>query len=70
MTLMQGHGRMGVWDIEAPVMIRFGQLTWDEFFVSEGAPRLGVTIAYPSTTDPLVMLKHLGPEHPDLVSEV
>jgi len=70
MILMQGHGKMGVWDVESPVMIRFGQLTCDEFFISEVAAREGVKISNPSTTDPLVMLKHFGPENPDLVLEV
>jgi hypothetical protein len=28
---------MGVWDIETPALIRYGQLTNDEFFVSEKA---------------------------------
>lgn len=66
MIMMQGHGKMGVWDIETPTLIRFGQLTSDEFFVSETAAREGVTITNPSTTDPIVMLKHFGPENPDL----
>lgn len=67
MIVMQGHGRMGVWDIESPALIRFGQLTSDEFFVSEAAAKAGVVISNPSKTDPLVMLKHFGPENPDLV---
>jgi len=66
MIMTQGHGRMGVWDVETPVMIRFGQLTHDEFFVSEKAAREGVVISNTSQTDPLVMLKHFGPENPDL----
>ena len=66
MILMQGHGRMGVWDIDTPTLIRFGQLTHDEFFVSEQAARDGVKITNPSLSDPLVMLKHFGPENPDL----
>ena len=43
-----------------------GQLTSDEFFVSESAAREGVVIANPSATDPIVMLKHFGPGNPDL----
>ena len=67
MILMQGHGRMGVWEIDTPALIRFGQLTYDEFFVSEQAATAGVKITNPSLSDPLVMLKHFGPENPDLV---
>ncbi len=66
MIMLQGHGEMGVWDIETPALIRFGQLTYDEFFVSEEAARDGVTITNPSASDPIVMLKHFGPENPDL----
>jgi hypothetical protein len=64
--MMQGHGTMGVWDIETPSLIRYGQLTHDEYFVSEAAAKEGVTIKNPSKTDPIVMLKHFGPENPDL----
>ncbi len=66
MIMVQGHGEMGVWNIETPTMIRFGQLTHDEFFVSEETACEGVTITNPSATDPVVMLKHFGPENPDL----
>jgi len=69
LIMMQGHGRMGVWDVETPALIRFGQLTNDEFFVSEQAARGGVKITNPSPSDPLVMLKHFGPENPDLKLE-
>lgn len=61
MIMMQGHGKMGVWDIETPALIRFGQLTNDEFFVSFAAAKEGVKIHNPSSTDPIVMLKHFGP---------
>lgn len=67
MIMMQGHGKMGIWDVETPAMIRFGQLTHDEFFISEQAAKEGVIISNPSKSDPLVMLKHFGPGNPDLV---
>jgi hypothetical protein len=66
LIVLQGHGKMGVWDIETPSLIRFGQLTNDEFFVSEDAAKEGVTITNPSTCDPIVMLKHFGHDNPDL----
>ena len=66
MIMMQGHGTMGVWDIETPTMIRFGQLSHDEYFVSESAAQEGLTITNLSKTDPIVMLKHFGPGNPDL----
>src|SRR5690606_10928017 len=64
--MMQGHGKMGVWNIETPAHIRYGQLTTDEFFVSETAAKAGVKIVNESETDPIVMLKHFGPDNPDL----
>ena len=66
MIMMQGHGTMGTWDIETPTMIRFGQQTNDEYFVSESAAQEGLTITNQSSTDPIVMLKHFGPSNPDL----
>lgn len=66
LIVMQGHGKLGVWNIETPALIRYGQLTNDEFFVSEKAAKEGVTIINPSANDPIVMLKHFGPGNPDL----
>jgi hypothetical protein len=66
LIMMQGHGKMGVWNIETPAMIRYGQLTNDEFFVTEATAKAGVEITNYSSTDPIVMLKHFGPANPDL----
>jgi len=66
---MQGHGKLGVWNIETPSLIRYGQLTHDEYFVSEKAAKKGVKITNPSKSDPIVMLKHFGPGNPDFVIE-
>ena len=65
MFMLQGHGTMGVWDIETPVLIRYGQLTYDEYFVTQSAAKQGVTIVNPSKSDPVVMLKHFGPDAHD-----
>jgi len=65
--VMQGHGKMGAWDIETPALIRYGQLTNDEFFISEQAAIAGVTITNASSVDPIVILKHFGPGNPDMV---
>ena len=67
MIMMQGHGTMGASHIETPTMIRFGQLTHDEYFVTESTAQAGVTITNPSPTDPIVMLTIFGPENPDWV---
>jgi len=61
LIMLQGQGKMGAWDIETPALIRFGQLTHDEYFVSAAAAQAGVKITNPSHSDPIVMLKHFGP---------
>jgi len=63
--LLQGYGTINQWALENPALIRFGQLTSDEFFVTEDAAKKGVVIANPSKTEPIVMLKHFS-ENPDL----
>ena len=66
LILTQGHGKLGVHDCETPTLLRFGQLSQDEFFVTETAARSGVRIRNASKVEPLVMLKHFGPNHPDM----
>lgn len=66
LIMMQGTGKMGPWDIGTPAIIRYGQLTNDEYFVTEAAAKQGVIITNTSPTDPIVMLKHFGPKNPDL----
>ncbi|MBR2473540.1 MAG: hypothetical protein IKB51_00725 [Clostridia bacterium] len=63
--LIAGKGKFGKWDIETPTLIRYGELTNDEFFVSESAARKGITVVNTSETENLVMLKHFA-ENPDL----
>jgi hypothetical protein len=67
LIVVQGHGALGRWSLEAPALIRYGQLTNDEYFVSESAAQAGVAVTNRSECDPLVMLKHFGPGNPDLV---
>jgi len=62
--VMQGHGKLGAWLVETPALIRYGQLNHDEVFVSAAAALAGVTVSNASQTDPLVMLKHSGPDNP------
>ena len=70
LIMMQGHGMLGCHAIETPAMIRFGQLTNDEYFVSEAAATAGVKITNPSNTEPIVMLKHFGPENPEMRKQI
>ena len=64
--MMQGHGTLDNHDIETPALIRYGQLTYDEYFVTENKAKEGVVVSNPSQSDPIVMLKHFGPKNPDL----
>jgi hypothetical protein len=66
----QGHGRIAKQSISAPSMIRFGDMTEDEFFVTAAAAEAGVLVENLSTSDPLVMLKHFAPGNPDAQSLV
>ncbi len=61
---IQGHGKFGGYDAETPAMLRFGQKSADEYFVSEKAAREGVVISNPSEYDPIVILKHFANNHP------
>jgi len=66
--VVQGHGRFGTYPASAATLIRFGQLTEDEFFVSEPAAQSGVRIVNESQTEDLVMLKNFGPGNRSLPS--
>jgi hypothetical protein len=62
--LVQGYGRFGKHRAESPSLIRYGQMTRDEFFVSAGAASAGVEIRNESETENMVFLKHFGPGNP------
>jgi hypothetical protein len=51
-------------------MLRFGQQSADEFFVSESAANNGIVITNDSPEEPLVLLKSFGPNHPDVQAKV
>src|SRR6056297_2690460 len=59
--IIQGHGIFGVDDAEAAIMLRYGQTSADEYFVSEPAAKKGVKITNNSKHEPMVILKHFGP---------
>lgn len=63
---VQGVGRMGLYSAAAPGLIRYGQMTQDEFFVSVGAARDGVTVTNLSDREPLVFMKYFNAGHPDM----
>ncbi|MBE6535283.1 MAG: hypothetical protein E7677_01490 [Ruminococcaceae bacterium] len=68
LILLQGRGTFGVWELETPTLIRYGELTNDEFFVTEAAAQGGIKITNTSSTEPIVMLKHFA-KNPELAVE-
>jgi hypothetical protein len=60
-VVVQGRGKFGIWDCESPTLLRYGQLSADEFFISHDRANDGVSIVNSSRYEPLVILKHFGP---------
>ncbi len=61
-VVAQGHGSFGAYDdAEAPQLLRFRQLSGDEYFVSEAAARKGVRVVNNSRHEDMVLLRHFGP---------
>ena len=65
LILTEGFGSLGVHRVETPSLIRFGELTSDELFVTADRAREGIKVTNESLTEPLVMLKHFGPGNPE-----
>lgn len=61
--MIQGFGRFGGYDAEAVTMMRVGDCTKDEFFVSKNAAQAGIRIVNHSQTEPMVILQHFGPDN-------
>jgi hypothetical protein len=63
---VQGEGRVGSHDVATPTLIRFGEMTADELFISADAATAGYTVEN-TGPGPLVSLRYFGPDvHPDL----
>jgi hypothetical protein len=65
MIVVQGCGSIGKMDVETPSLIRYGEMTKDELFVTACAAQQGVAVTNRSDKENLVMLKHFGPGNPD-----
>jgi hypothetical protein len=64
--VVQGEGSANRLRLTCPKLLRFQELSEDEFFASERAAREGVTFENTSATEPLVLLRYFGPEvNPD-----
>ena len=66
---VQGKGRIGSLDLQTPAMIRFGQDTEDEVFISHAAANAGVAIEN-TGSEPLVGLRYFGPDVFESVPQV
>jgi len=62
--LTQGWGQFGKHQVETPSLIRYGQMTSDELFVSADRARNGIVVTNRSQTGNMVFLKHFGPGNP------
>lgn len=58
---VQGSGRIGNLKLQTPVIIRYGQVTEDEVFISHHAATQGVEIEN-TGSEPLVGLRYFGPD--------
>src|SRR3984893_16731385 len=56
LIVVQGYGRIGKHEVETPTLIRYGQMTKDELFVSAAAASNGVTLVNRSDSENLVLL--------------
>lgn len=61
--VIQGHGTINGVAAESATMLRFGQMSSDEFFITHPAAEAGVEVRNLSLHEPLVMLKHFGPDN-------
>jgi len=68
--IVQGHGQFGSYVCESPELIRFGQLTGDEFFVSEKAAKEGVVVKNISRYEPLVFLQNFSNNNKEVPQSV
>jgi hypothetical protein len=63
---VQGFGKINGQLLNSPKLIRFTELTEDEYFCSEQGAQSGITFENASETEPLVVLRYFGPEvNPD-----
>ncbi|NLX21854.1 MAG: hypothetical protein GXY55_09310 [Phycisphaerae bacterium] len=63
---VQGKGRIGKLPLQTPAMIRFGDLTEDEVFITAEAAAAGIEIEN-TGSEPLVSLRYFGPDtHPNV----
>ena len=66
LVCVQGTGKINRQPLNSPKIIRFHELTEDEYFITEDGAKAGITYENTSETEPLVVLRYFGPEvNPD-----
>ncbi len=60
--VVQGEGQANKLRLNCPKLLRFNELSEDEFFATERAAQAGITFENTSATEPLVLLRYFGPE--------
>ncbi|MBN1491010.1 MAG: hypothetical protein JXA69_13925 [Phycisphaerae bacterium] len=64
--VVQGRGRIQGTSLECPAMIRFGEMTEDEVFITADRAKQGYTVENLGRECPLVLLRYFGPDtNPD-----
>jgi hypothetical protein len=66
---VQGSGTLGKLNLQTPVMIRFGEWTEDEVFITQHAAEKGVQVTN-TGAEPLVGLRYFGPDVFDSVPNI
>jgi len=59
---VQGSSKINGQPLVSPKLIRFHELTEDEYFCTEDGAKAGVTFENTSSTEPMVCLRYFGPE--------
>lgn len=68
--VVQGHGTFGTYECAAPELLRFEDISGDEFFVSEAAADKGITITNTGAYEPLVILQNFANNNKEVPATV
>lgn len=68
--VVQGHGRFGEFECESPGVLRFEDMSGDEFFVADSAAKKGIRIVNTSSYEPLVVLQNFANNNPAVPATV
>jgi hypothetical protein len=69
LIVIQGQGKIGPFEATTATFVRYGELTQDEFFITEARARAGWTVQN-TGHEPLVILRYFGPGVNDAMPKV